>query len=78
MTTAQRIAAALERIADHLDRAKPAAPLTAEEVAERLGVTAGKVYQLARCRSLRAIKIGRAVRFKAEDVEAYKNRKLAA
>ena len=47
MTTAERIAVALERIADHLDRAKPLPPLTAEEVAERLAVSAAKVYQLA-------------------------------
>ncbi len=77
MTPAERIAAALERIADHLDRARPPAPLTAEEAAERLGVSAGKVYQLARCRSLRSIKVGRSVRFKADDVEAYKNRRAA-
>lgn len=71
MTAATRIAIALERIADHLDRAKPPAPLTAEQVAERLGVSVDKVYQMARKKELRSTKHGRAVRFAVADIERY-------
>jgi excisionase family DNA binding protein len=77
MTPAERIAVALERIADHICKSAPPAPLTAEEVAQRLGVSSDKVYQLARTKNLRSIKIGRSIRFKATDVEAYKDRRAA-
>jgi excisionase family DNA binding protein len=71
MTPADRIAVALERIADHLCKSAPPAPLTAEQVAERLGVSPDKVYALARQKKLKSTKIGRAVRFKATDVDEY-------
>lgn len=74
LPVAERIAVALEQLVQHFCKLQPAKPLTAEQVAQRLGVSAGKVYQLVRAKSLRAIKVGRSVRFKAEDVEAYTNR----
>jgi excisionase family DNA binding protein len=71
MTPDERIAVALERIADHFASVQPQAPLTAEEVAKRLGVSIFKVYGLARDEKLRHTKIGRSVRFRATDVDEY-------
>jgi excisionase family DNA binding protein len=67
----KRITKALERIADHLDRAKPPAPLTAEQVAERLGCSAEKVYKLARTGQLNCSRVGRLYRFTADDIAKY-------
>ena len=46
--------------------------LTAQDVAARLGVCLNTVYRLAsKGDGLRAYKVGRCIRFKAEDVDAY-------
>lgn len=46
--------------------------LTAKEVADKLGVSVCTVYRLANQRGgLRGYKVGRLVRFKAPEVEAY-------
>jgi excisionase family DNA binding protein len=71
VTSAERIAVSLEALVQHFCRTVPQAPLTAEQVAERLGVSVDKVYTMARKKQLRATKIGRAVRFNIQDVESF-------
>lgn len=45
--------------------------LTASQVSERLGLPQWSVYELARRRVPPAVRLGRRVRFRAENVEAY-------
>lgn len=45
--------------------------LTPEQVAERLQVQKSWVYQAARTGAIRAVHVGRWVRFRHEDVEAF-------
>lgn len=45
--------------------------LTADEVAARFGVARWVIYQLARKGALRVVRIGRRMRFRLEDVEAF-------
>jgi excisionase family DNA binding protein len=77
MTPAERIAIALERIADHICKSAPddTAPvplmLTAHQAATMLGVSARKVYTLATEGRLRSKRIGRVVRFHPADIEQY-------
>jgi excisionase family DNA binding protein len=57
--------------------AKPEAPtrlLDMDEVAQRWGVSARTVARLVKKGRLRAVRIGRQVRFRLEDVLAYENR----
>ncbi len=45
--------------------------LTVQQVAERLQVSTTVIYRLVECRRLGHVRIGRAIRFKPEDVDAY-------
>jgi excisionase family DNA binding protein len=45
--------------------------LTAEELAEHLGVSKQRVYELARLGLLPCVRLGRAVRFATQAVEAW-------
>lgn len=52
--------------------------LTANEVANRLGIKRSAVYNLCyKPSGLRAYKVGGCLRFKPEEVEAYKRQKSA-
>lgn len=51
--------------------------LTTAQAAERLGLTPGRIRQLARAGVLRSVKIGRDWLYRLEDVEEYdRNRHL--
>ena len=45
--------------------------LTADQAARRLGISRVYLYELARLGEVRSVHIGRAVRFKAADLDAY-------
>lgn len=47
--------------------------LTADEVAERLGIPVYSVYALAREGEIPHLRIGRRVRFREEDLEAWED-----
>ncbi len=53
---------------------KMAETLTAREVAQLLGVNRATVYKLAAAGELAHLRIGGAVRFRRDDVEAYLRR----
>ncbi len=50
--------------------------LTAEMVSERLSICLSQIYRLARSGALAAVKIGRSVRFREEDVDRFILNKL--
>ena len=50
---------------------KPTAVLDVHEAAAYLAVTEGTVYRLARAGELPHVRIGRAVRFRVEDLDRY-------
>jgi excisionase family DNA binding protein len=52
--------------------------LTAEEVAERLRVTKSFVYDQARAGNLPHVRVGRYVRFHADDIDAWINAQRVA
>jgi excisionase family DNA binding protein len=49
--------------------------LTADQAAKRLGISRVFLYEKARLGEVRSIRIGRAVRFRPEDLDAYTRRK---
>jgi excisionase family DNA binding protein len=52
--------------------AQPSAPLlTVAQVAERLGVTKARVYELGRCGEVPSVRIGKLVRFRSADLDRY-------
>lgn len=71
LATVERATIALERLVDHFDKVKPPSPLTAKEVAKALGIGHDAVYQLARDGKIKHKRIGRSIRFLAEDVERF-------
>ena len=74
LTVFERIATALERLADGAAAPYPkrdgcATLQTVEEVAERLGKSTRDVDRLVSTGKLTRVKLGRAVRFRPADVE---------
>jgi excisionase family DNA binding protein len=49
----------------------PQGLLTVKEASTMLGVPARRVYELASRRELKAVRIGRSVRFRRRDIDAY-------
>ena len=53
------------------DAAVPVRHLTVDELGERLGVDRWALYGLVRARKIPALRIGRRIRFRLQDVEAW-------
>ncbi len=56
---------------DHRNASQPAALLTPPEVADLLRVKLPRVYEAVKDRRLRAIKVGRLLRFRSQDVNVF-------
>jgi excisionase family DNA binding protein len=74
-TTAERLAALDAKImlamATQMAPAPPSDLLTAAAAAKRLGISSVYLYELARTGELRSVRIGRAVRFRPTDLDAF-------
>ncbi len=69
MTTALRIAVALERIANHLDR--QVQTYDVKEAATILGLSTDTVYGLAKSGRLTSTRVGRRYKFTRNDLDRY-------
>ena len=60
-----------EHVAERASQNIPPKPLNAEQVAEILKISRSQTYELVRHGKLRAVRMGRLVRFRMQDVQAY-------
>lgn len=76
--TGEPMAAAILAVGERLADEKPENALTPKQVAKRLGVSVGKIYELCDSGKLRSQKIGRAVRIRPRDLDDYQDGSRAA
>jgi excisionase family DNA binding protein len=65
--TGNEVAAAILAVGDN----QPENALTPKQAAQRLGVSADKVYELCASGKLRSSKVGRAIRIQPRDLDHY-------
>jgi excisionase family DNA binding protein len=52
--------------------------LSAKQAAKRLGISTVYIYELARLKTIPAVRIGRAVRFRSTDISNYSTRRTTS